>query len=106
MRSENSSDLVRELLHIQSSADLDNWKQQHDITSDLINEVMAEVRHLLEAGEFDAANLLSDWCVRLAEGLTDSMLQAGVAVTKGIALARRNEDASALPYFDRALQLY
>src|SRR5438132_11273657 len=109
MESESNNDLVRELRRIQTSEDLNNWKQQHQITLDLINEFMADVRRLLDSAQLDAAGRLSEWCVLLADGLTDPVdrnVQANVLVTKGIALARVNDDVGAVTYFDRALQLY
>src|SRR2546422_9000924 len=99
-------DLVGELCQIQTPENLSNWKQHHEITDNLIHEVMAAVRRLLENAEFDSAGRLSDWCISLAQDVADPMIRAGAGVTKGIALARVNEDARALPYFDEALQLY
>ncbi|HYR43857.1 MAG TPA: CHAT domain-containing protein [Terriglobia bacterium] len=107
MRKEANLDLVRELCQIQPSADLTAWKQQHhEVKVELIHDAMIEVRRLLDAAEFDRAGRLSEWCVSLAQDLADPMIRARVLVTRGIALARVNEHANALSYFDEALCLY
>jgi CHAT domain-containing protein len=112
MRNEVSSDpptpddLVRELCQIQTAEDLTNWKQGREITVDLISKLMVQVRRLLDSAQFDSAGRLSEWCVLLVQGLADPIIRASAAVTKGITLARVNEHAKALPYYDEALGLY
>src|SRR5438876_2808510 len=82
------------------------WKNCHELSDRLINDVMLAVRHLLDSAEFNSANRLSDWCVVLAASLDDPAIKAGATVTKGITLARTNENAKALSYFDEAIRLY
>jgi tetratricopeptide (TPR) repeat protein len=106
MRKEASPELVRELCQIHTSEDLTAWKQHHEITVDLVNALMVEVRHLLEAAKFDLGGRLSEWCVLLGQELSDPMIRARILVTRGIALARLNENTRALEYFDEALALY
>ena len=67
---------------------------------------MMAVRRHLDSAEFDSAGRLSDWCLLLAADLNDPMIQARATVTKGITLARANENAKALSYFDQAIRLY
>src|SRR6266850_2447289 len=98
--------LVDEVCQIQNAEELSNWKQQREITVDLISALMVEVRRLLDSAEFDSAGRLSEWCILLVQGLADPGIRASAAVTKGIALARVNEHAKALPYYDQALELY
>src|SRR5713101_5490894 len=106
MRKEANLDLVQELCETQPSGDLSVWKQHHEVRTDLIHDAMVEVRHLLDAAEFDRAGRLSEWCVSLAQDLPDPMIRARAFVTRGIALARVNDHANALSYFDEALCLY
>src|SRR5438477_659905 len=72
----------------------------------MIDDLMAEVRRLLEAADFDSALRLSERCMSLAENLSDPILKAKAMVTRGIALARVHEDARALTYYDEALRIY
>src|SRR5881628_3237111 len=67
---------------------------------------MSAVRQLLDSAEFNLACRLADWCVLLAADFNDPMVRARATVTKGITLARRNENSKALPYFDEAIALY
>ena len=106
MRKEVNLDLVHELCEIQPSGHITAWKQHHEVKVDLIHDAMIEVRRLLDAAEFDRAGRLAEWCVSLAEDLPDPMIRARALVTRGIALARVNDHANALSYFDEALCLY
>lgn len=99
-------EVVDELCQIQTAEELFNWKHQREITVGLISAVMVEVRRLLDRAEFDSAGRLSEWCLLLVQGLPDAAIRASATVTKGIALARMNEHAKALPYYDQALELY
>src|SRR2546421_3105821 len=99
-------ELVLELCHVQTPEDLAHWKQHREITGDLINAVTAEVRRLIDAANFDSAGRLSHWCLLLVQESADPIIKARAMVTKGLALARVNDVAQALPYFDEALQLY
>src|SRR5579862_9199909 len=67
-----------------------------------IHDLMAEVRRLLESAEFDSALRLSERCISLAERVSDPILKAQAMVTRGIALARVDEHAKAVPYYDEA----
>jgi CHAT domain-containing protein len=67
---------------------------------------MAAVRQFLESAEFDSANRLSDWCLALADDLKDPTALARATVTKGIVLARANDNLNALAHLDQAIQLY
>ena len=99
-------DQIRELCQISNAEELRVWKNCHELSDRLINDVMLAVRHLLDSAEFNSANRLSDWCVVLAASLDDPAIKAGATVTKGITLARTNENAKALSYFDEAIRLY
>src|ERR1700719_3232500 len=106
MKEEVSADLVRQICLIHTSDDLTAWKQDHKITIDLIHNVMTEVRRLLEIAEFEPAGRLSEWCMLLVEELPDPGLRARAMVTRGIALARVDEHAKAVTYYDEALRIY
>lgn len=71
-----------------------------------IHDLMAEVRRLLEAAEFDSALRLSERCMSLAERVPDPILKAQAMVTRGIALARVDEHAKAVTHYDEALRIY
>ena len=97
---------IRELCQISTPDELYEWKRLHEVSDGLINEAMVAVRHLLDSAEFDSANRLSDWCLLLASERDEPVTQARASVTKGITLARRNENAKALSYFDEAIRRY
>src|SRR2546425_11973814 len=101
-----TDDLIRELCQIETAEELTHWQQHREISVALISALMVEVRRLLDSAKFDSAGRLSDWCILLTERLSDPIIRASAAVTKGIALARVNEHAKALPYYDQALELY
>jgi tetratricopeptide (TPR) repeat protein len=101
-----SNELIQELCQIHTSEELTNWKRQHPITPRLVDDAMAEVRRLLDRAAFEQAGRLSEWCISLSQELTDPVIKARTAVTRGIALVRISEEAAALPYFDDALRLY
>ena len=106
LSSDGVDQLVSEISRIQTAGELAAWTQHHEITAELIRNMMSTVRRLLESADFESSGRLSEWCVFLAAELADPVLRAGAAVTKGITLARFNEDANALPYFNDALRLY
>src|SRR5689334_15528855 len=99
-------ELVLELCHVETPEDLTDWKQHREITSGLINAVTAEVRRLIDAANLDLAGRLSHWCLLLVQESADPIMKARAMVSRGLALARVNDVAEALPYFDEALLLY
>ena len=99
-------ELVLELCHVETPEDLTHWKQNREITGPLINAVTAEVRRLIDAANFDSARRLAQWCLLLAQESADPITKARALVSRGLALARVNDVAQALPYFDEALRLY
>jgi tetratricopeptide (TPR) repeat protein len=101
-----ADDLVRELCQVSTSEEFLDWRRNHEITDELINELMLAVRRLLDSAQFDSANRLSDWCLALTIDLKDLMAQARASVTKGIVLSRANSNSKALEYLDQAIHLY
>lgn len=99
-------DLVSELAEISSADELSLWSQNHAVTDELVSEIMVAVRRHLDLAEFDLALRLSDWGILLAVQLDDPAARARAAVTKGIALARAQEQVKALSYFNEAIHLY
>ncbi|HEY2382005.1 MAG TPA: tetratricopeptide repeat protein, partial [Terriglobia bacterium] len=71
-----------------------------------INELMDEVRRLLESGQFEAALQLSERCLELSSNMPDPAVRARALVTKGITLARTDDHLNALKLYDTAIQLY
>jgi CHAT domain-containing protein len=67
---------------------------------------MKAVRSLLDDADFDSASRLSDWCLHLVIDLNDPVANARANVTKGITLARVNDNINALSYFDAAIRLF
>jgi tetratricopeptide (TPR) repeat protein len=99
-------DLVLDLLQVTNSEEFFRWKQNHEVTDELITALMVAVRRHLDSGEFDSATRLADWCLLLAAEKKDTLTEARAAVTKGITLARVSDDVQALAYFDEAIRLY
>ncbi len=99
-------DDVGQLCLISTIEELSLWKQGRPVTDELINKLMATVRQRLESADFKSANRLADWCLVLADDLKDPMAQARATVTKGIVLARANDNLSALTFLDEAIRLY
>src|SRR5437016_846021 len=101
----DTGDLVSQLEKIENGADLEKWKQSHDLSGDLVRSLMTRVQDLLTVDP-KAALRLSEWMIAVAIELNDPAMKALALRSKGNALVSVDDYFQSIEYFEEALKIF
>lgn len=98
-------ELVGQLEKIESTAELEVWKQTHELSSDLIRGIWERLQDLLTVDP-RAGLRLSEWMLSVALDLNDPFMKALALRAKGNALVSVDDHIQGVEYFDEALKVF
>ena len=104
MKSE-MTELVAQLEAIESSAELDAWKETHESSSDLVRSIWERQQDLLTADP-KAALRLAEWMISIALDLDEPSMKAMALRAKGNALVSLDAYTQGIEYFENALKIF
>jgi tetratricopeptide (TPR) repeat protein len=103
--SQEMDELVAQIENIKSGAELEDWRQSHELSSDLLRSIWTRSQDLLTVDPRVSLRL-SEWMIALALHLNEPFTKALALRAKGNALVSVNDCVQGVEYFDESLKIF